>query len=102
MNNTSIRDIVEKCDGGVLIRIFVKPGSPRLSFPAGIEDGFVILEVRSPPLAGKANRELVKSVAKFFGVSSSNVSIIGGIKDRNKIVRVLGVTVESAKRELGI
>ena len=95
-------NVVEECEGGVLVRVFVKPGSSRLRCPAGVEDGFVIVEVRSPPVGGKANRELVKALAKLFGVSSSKVSIVKGLKDRNKIVKVLGVPVDSIKENLGI
>jgi uncharacterized protein (TIGR00251 family) len=95
-------DVVEECFDGVLIRVFVKPGSPQLKCPAGIEDGLVIVEVRSPPVGGKANRELLKALAKFFGVSSSNVSVVKGLKDRNKVVRILGVSVSSIKEKLGI
>lgn len=95
-------DVVEECFGGVLIRVFVKPGSPRLKCPAGIEDGLVIVEIRSPPMGGKANRELLKALAKFFDVSSSSVSVVKGLKDRNKVVRVLGVSVSSVKEKLGV
>ncbi len=95
-------DILEQCEGGVLIRVFVKTSSPRLRFPAGVEEGFVTAEVRSPPVGGKANRELVKTVAKFFGVSSSSISIVRGVKDRNKVIKVMGVSVDSVKDMLGV
>ncbi|MFB0559918.1 MAG: DUF167 domain-containing protein [Candidatus Lokiarchaeia archaeon] len=95
-------NVVEECEGGVLVRVFVKPGSSRLRCPAGVEDGFVIVEVRSPPVGGKANRELVKALAKLLGVSSGKVTIVKGVKDRNKIVKVLGVPVEFTKEKLGI
>jgi uncharacterized protein (TIGR00251 family) len=95
-------DVVEECSGGVSIRVFVKPSSPRLKCPAGIEDGLIIVEVHSPPVGGRANRELVKALARFLGVSSSSVSVVKGLKDRNKVVRVLGVSVDSVKEKLEI
>jgi len=43
----------------------------------------------SRPERGKANLELVKKLAKHFGVSSSQVHIITGLKSRKKIVEVI-------------
>jgi hypothetical protein len=85
----------------VLILVFVKTGSQQLRCPAGIKDDLIIVEVHAPPVGGKANRESVSALAKFFGVSSSSVSIVKGIKDRNKVVRVLEVSVSSIKEKLG-
>jgi len=96
------RNIVEKHEDGVLIRVFLKPGSPRLKCPSGIEEEFIVVEVSSPPVGGKANRELVRALAKLLGVSSSNVSIVKGIKNRSKVVRVSGVSIDLVKERLGV
>ncbi|MEM2135316.1 MAG: DUF167 family protein [Candidatus Jordarchaeaceae archaeon] len=92
---------VEECEGGVLIRVLVKAGARRLRCPAGLQEGFVVVEVCSPPVGGRANRELVKAFAKFLGVSSGSVSIVRGLKDKEKVIRVLGVSVESVRGKLG-
>jgi len=94
-------DAVEECEEGVLIRVLVKAGAPRLRCPVGLEEGLVMVEVHSPPVGGRANRELVKAFAKFLGVSSGSVSIVRGFKDKEKVIRVLGVSVESVRGKLG-
>lgn len=92
---------VEECEEGVLIWVLVKAGAPHLRCSAGLEEGLVVVEVRSPPVGGRANRELVKAFAKFLGVSSGSVSIVRGFKDKEKVIRVLGVSVESVRGKLG-
>lgn len=102
MYNLADTSVVEECSEGVLIHVFVKLSSPQLKCPAGIEDGLVIVKVRSPPVGGKANRELLKALAKFFDIPSSSVSIVKGLKDRSKVVKILGVSISTIKEKLRV
>ena len=45
--------------------------------------------VRSKPTKGKANEEVIKKVANYFGVSSTMVRITAGLRSRKKIVEIL-------------
>ncbi len=45
--------------------------------------------VKSEREKGKANRELVLKLAKYFSVPSAQVRIILGAKSKNKIVQIL-------------
>jgi uncharacterized protein (TIGR00251 family) len=51
-------------------------------------DGTWVAKLRSPPVDGKANAELVALVAKQFGCSKAAVSIKSGAAARTKLVRV--------------
>lgn len=53
-----------------------------------IQGNKIIVGLTSKPEKGKANAELVKKLAKHFGVSSSQVVIISGWKSRRKIVEI--------------
>ncbi len=53
------------------------------------KDGQLKAYVKSAPDKGKANRELVKLVAKEYDVPKSRVSIVRGETCRNKTVEVL-------------
>ena len=44
--------------------------------------------VMSRPQKGKANSEIIKKIAKHFGVSSSSVRLVFGEKSRDKIIEV--------------
>lgn len=69
------------------IRVKVKPNASasRLEQSA---DGDWYAEIKSPPVDGKANTELVKLVAERFGVRKSQVSIKSGTSGRRKLVQI--------------
>jgi uncharacterized protein (TIGR00251 family) len=47
-----------------------------------------VAKLKSPPVDGKANAELVALVAERFGCSKAAVSIKSGAAGRTKLVRV--------------
>jgi uncharacterized protein len=49
----------------------------------------VTIGVKSKPIKGEANKEIIKKLAKHFGVSSSSVTIRSGQKTKKKIVEIL-------------
>jgi uncharacterized protein (TIGR00251 family) len=63
---------------------------PRAQNP-GIEkldSGEYKVRVHAPPTKGEANKEVVKTVASHFGVPSSWVKIVRGMKSRKKAVLI--------------
>ena len=48
----------------------------------------IFVGLRSRPVKGKANLELIKKLARYFEVSSSQVRIISGLKSRRKTVEI--------------
>jgi uncharacterized protein (TIGR00251 family) len=48
----------------------------------------IAISIKSEPERGKANRELVKKLAKHFGVSEDRIRIVSGLTSRKKIVEV--------------
>ena len=71
------------------IRVKVKPGS-RTSELVEAPDGSWVARVKSPPVDGKANEELVALIAARFGVAKSKVTIRSGAGGRMKLVDVEG------------
>ena len=49
----------------------------------------ITIGVRSKPVDGKANKEIIKKLAKHFGVSSANIAIRSGHKSRDKIIEIV-------------
>jgi uncharacterized protein (TIGR00251 family) len=62
-----------------------------------------MLKVRlaAPPVDGAANEELVRFLAKEFGVPQRAVEIVAGLSSRRKTVRVTGVTQEKVDAVVG-
>ena len=72
-----------------IIEVKVKPGA-RASALSQAEDGTWLARVKSPPIEGKANEELIALVARHFGCRRSAVSIRSGASGRTKLVRIEG------------
>ena len=69
------------------IEIKVKPNAGASTLRRD-ETGVWSAQLRSPPVDGKANAELIKLVAKHFGCPRSAVSIKSGSSGRTKLVKV--------------
>lgn len=48
--------------------------------------------LKSAPEDGKANAELMRTLAEYFDISRSRITIVSGISSRNKIVDIEGIT----------
>jgi len=53
-----------------------------------VDGNRIFVGLRSRPVKGKANIELIRKLAKYFKVSSSQVRIISGLKSRRKTVEI--------------
>jgi uncharacterized protein (TIGR00251 family) len=70
-----------------VVVVKVKPNARQSSFaPAG--DGTFVAHLRSPPVDGKANAELIALVARHFGRPRSAVSIRTGAASRIKRIAI--------------
>lgn len=74
-------------DGDLLLVCHLQPKASKSEF-SGLHGDALKVRIQAPPVEGKANSELVKFLAKQFGVSKSAVSIISGELNRHKRVRI--------------
>jgi uncharacterized protein len=70
-----------------VIQINVKPNA-RVSTLEEIDNGPWLAQLKSPPVGGKANHELIGLIARHFGCPKSAVSIKSGASGRMKLVRI--------------
>ncbi len=71
------------------IEIKVKPGSRESSLTEQ-DDGSFLARLKSPPVDGRANEELIRLVAGHFGVNRAAVVIKTGLSARLKRVQLPG------------
>jgi uncharacterized protein (TIGR00251 family) len=71
----------------MIIQIKVKPNS-RASRLEQHEDGTWLAQLKSSPVDGKANEELIALVAKYFKRPKSDVSIKSGASSRTKLIQI--------------
>jgi uncharacterized protein (TIGR00251 family) len=70
-----------------IFQIRVKPNS-RATLLEQSDDGTWLAHIKSPPVEGKANAELIALVAKHFSCRKSDVSIKSGGSGRIKLVQI--------------
>jgi uncharacterized protein (TIGR00251 family) len=70
-----------------VLQIKVKPGA-RQSILAEQADGTWLATLKSPPVDGKANAELIALVAERFDCRRAQVSIRAGAGGRMKLVKI--------------
>lgn len=62
----------------------------RVSTLVAVEGSAWLAHIKSPPVDGRANQELIALVARHFGCRKDAVSISGGASGRLKLVRIEG------------
>jgi uncharacterized protein (TIGR00251 family) len=84
----------------VAVRLTPRARADRLVGVAHLADGTAVLKasVTAPPAEGRANDALLRLLAKEWGVPQRDLAIIGGQKNRSKIVRVAGEPLLLLKR----
>jgi len=77
----------------VIVRIKVKviPRAKKQDIIV-LPDGSLKVKLISPPEKGKANKELIKSIAEYYRIRKSAVRIINGEQSREKILEILRFT----------
>jgi len=86
--------------GGAYVAVRLKPGAKR-DAALGWHDGALRVEVKAPPVEGKANAALEAFLAGLLGVPRSAVQVARGGKSRLKSVFVAGVDAATAEARLG-
>jgi uncharacterized protein (TIGR00251 family) len=69
------------------LQVKVKPNA-RVSVLQQAADGTWLAQLKSPPVDGKANEELIALVARQFGCRKAAVSIKSGASGRMKLVKI--------------
>ena len=68
-------------------RVKVKPNSKQQKIIEEL-DGSLTVHLKSPPVNGKANQELIKILAKKFNIPKSDVIIKSGLSSRHKLIEI--------------
>ena len=84
----------ENAKDGVRARIRLTPGASanRIKDVAADQNGVAWLTatVTAPPEDGRANKALIRMLAKEWRVAKSGIEIVSGLTDRRKTVKIPG------------
>ena len=82
---------------GIIFQAKIKTKSKK--FQISNKRDHILLEVKSPPVQGKANTEIVKTLKRMFG---KEVLILKGFKSKDKLIFVNGITEKEFEEILGL
>ncbi len=54
-----------------------------------IKGDVIEIGIMVKPVQGKANTEIIKKIAKHFGVQKSKIRIVAGEKSQDKVIEVI-------------
>lgn len=85
---------------GTTVAVRAQPGARRAGV-LGVHDGTLRLAVTVPAEGGRANEALAELLCQALGVKRSQIELIAGRSDRNKVVLIRGLTAERLAASLG-
>jgi hypothetical protein len=84
-----------------LLRVRVQPQAGRSEIVGWRDDGTLSVRIAAPPVEGQANAALCFLLAGALRVRSAAVTVERGVRGRDKLVRVEGLTPSDVRRRLG-
>ncbi len=82
---------------GVVLNVRAQPRSSKAGID-GLLGEAVKVRIRCAPVDGKANKELIETLADAFGVAKSAVVFKGGETSKTKRLLLRGVTAEQVRK----
>ena len=99
MNAPRTLMVIHETSEGVTFPIRVQPRASRCEC-AGVQDGAVRLKITAPPVEGRANEECVRLLAETLKLRKRQITILTGLKSRNKVVAVAGLSAAALRERL--
>jgi uncharacterized protein len=53
-----------------------------------VNENHYIISTNTPPEKGKANKDIIKTLSKYFNIAVSRIKIITGEKSKEKIIEI--------------
>ena len=79
---------------GVILNVKAQPRSSRAGIDGLLGDA-VKVRIRCAPVDGKANKELIETLANAFGLAKSAVTFKSGETSKTKRILLRGVTAQA-------
>ena len=83
--------LVRETADGLEVRLHVQPRAKRCEI-SGMHGGALKVKVMAPPIDDAANKAVLDFFSGLLGISKSSLRILAGLKSRDKILQVKGVS----------
>jgi len=77
---------------GIIIKVFVKPNSPRFEVTFGGEE--IVIRCTEEPVKGKVNKELTRELSKLI---HAKVELVSGYASKQKLLLLKGLKKNEAE-----
>ena len=71
----------------MIFRIKVFPNSKTQEVVKNTDTDFEV-RIKEKPVAGKANKAVISALADHFNITTSQIRVVKGTKNRNKIIEI--------------
>ena len=78
---------ITKINDGVAFRVKVVPNSSASKI-VEVNEEFVKIKLNSPPIEGRANKEVIELLSKVLGVPKTSIELVSGDKSKLKTLNV--------------
>ncbi len=82
---------IKETEDGIIIPAKIQPNSSKEKVMGEYAEKLKIA-VTSPPEKGKANKAIVKALAKWLNIKTSDIQIVSGEKSKDKEIFVRNIT----------
>ncbi|MDC1143079.1 DUF167 domain-containing protein [Planctomycetota bacterium] len=90
---------IRETDVGVSIRLRVAPGASKAEIK-GVHAGALKLSITEPPEKGKANKGVIRLLAKSLNLAAKNLEITSGHTSQDKAILICGVDAQTFEQLL--
>jgi len=70
------------------LKFMVKVVPNSKAVEVSMKEKFLVVKVKEPPKESRANKAVIKVLAKHFGVSQNSVHIESGLRSKNKLIEI--------------
>jgi len=92
---------VQNSSAGVTFSVKVHPRAKKNAITGEVGDALKVT-LTAPPVDGKANAACINFFAKLLNLPRSSVTIAAGETNRNKVIRVAGLSAEEVRQLLNM
>jgi uncharacterized protein (TIGR00251 family) len=94
-----VSSFVSDSKDGVVLKVQVQPRASRDEV-VGPHGEALKIRITAPPVAGAANKHLLKFLAKKLQVARSQMSIASGATSRAKSIAIEGISADEVRQRL--
>jgi len=89
--SSDINDYFKVIGNDTVIKVKIGPSSSKNKID-GVYNNALKISITTPPVEGKANKECIAFLAKYFDVAKSKIEIISGETSKNKLIKIYDIS----------